>query len=143
MSSCLGLYIDTNIIKYAKVTKDKGNVKVDSFGLKTYEKLGDTINQIVAETFSYKVLISVNLSTEVYNEFKIFSMLSAKDIEGVIRTEFESLCEEKGQNKDAFIYRYILTNDEQNKEKIKAICVTANKADITKKMIVLFKDKGK
>ena len=134
MSSCLGLYIDTNIIKYAKVTKDKGSVKVDAFGLKTYEKLGDTINQIVAETFSYKIPISVNLSTEVYNEFKIFSMLSAKDIESVIRTEFESLCEEKGQNKDAFLYRYILTNDEQNKEKIKAICVTANKADITKKM---------
>lgn len=134
MSSCLGLYIDTNIIKYAKVTKDKGDVKVEAFGLKAYERLGDTINQIVAETFSYKIPISVNLSTEVYNEFKIFSMLSAKDVESVVRTEFESLCEENGQNKEAFVYRYILTNDNQNKEKIKAICVTANKIDITKKM---------
>ena len=134
MSSCLGLYIDTNIIKYAKVSKDKGNVKVESFGLKVYDKLGDAINQIIAETFSYKIPISVNLSTEVYNEFKVFSMLSAKDIDNVIRTEFESLCEEKGQNKDAYIYRYVLTSDNQNQEKIKAICVTANRADITKKM---------
>ena len=50
MSSCLGLYIENNIIKYAKVSKDHDNLKIDAFGIKFYEKLGDAIDQVVEET---------------------------------------------------------------------------------------------
>ena len=32
MLSCLGLYIEPNIIKYAKVSKEKDTLKVESFG---------------------------------------------------------------------------------------------------------------
>ena len=32
MSSCLGLYIESNVIKYAKVTKDHDLLKVEAFG---------------------------------------------------------------------------------------------------------------
>ena len=32
MSNCLGLYIEENLIKYAKVSKDHDNLKVESFG---------------------------------------------------------------------------------------------------------------
>lgn len=31
MPSCLGLYIDKNIIKYAKVSRDKTSTKVEAF----------------------------------------------------------------------------------------------------------------
>ena len=34
MASCLGIYIDRNIIKYAKITKEKDDLKVDAFGIK-------------------------------------------------------------------------------------------------------------
>ena len=34
MPSCLGLYVETNLIKYAKVTKDKDLIKVEAFGVK-------------------------------------------------------------------------------------------------------------
>ena len=34
MPSCLGLYIEKNLIKYAKVTKDHDFIKVDSFGIR-------------------------------------------------------------------------------------------------------------
>ena len=30
MASCLGIYIDRNIIKYAKITKEKDDLKVDA-----------------------------------------------------------------------------------------------------------------
>ena len=54
MSSCLGLYIEDNIIKYAKVSKEKDDIRVESFGVKFYDKLGDAINQVVSETYSAK-----------------------------------------------------------------------------------------
>ena len=62
MPSCLGLYIENNLIKYAKVTKEKDMIKVDAFGVKFYDQIGPAINQIIAETFSYKTPISINLS---------------------------------------------------------------------------------
>ena len=34
MSTCLGLYIESNIIKYAKVSKEREQIKVESFGVK-------------------------------------------------------------------------------------------------------------
>ena len=64
MPSCLGLYVETNLIKYAKVTKDKDLIKVEAFGVKFYDKIGEAIEQIVSETFSYKAPISINLSDE-------------------------------------------------------------------------------
>ena len=50
MSSCLGLYIEEYLIKYAKVSKERDKIKVESFGMKFYEgKLGEAISQIVEE----------------------------------------------------------------------------------------------
>lgn len=133
MQTCLGLYIENNIIKYAKVSKDNDNIKIDSFGIKFYEKLNDAIHQVIEETYSYKTPISINLSDENYNNFYVFSLLNKKDISNVINTEFESLCYDKGFNKDAFESRYMLVNENIDKEKIKVIHVSANKADIAKK----------
>lgn len=133
MQTCLGLYIENNIIKYAKVSKDNDNIKIDAFGIKFYDKLTDAIHQVIEETYSYKIPISINISEEDYNYFYVFSLLNKKDMANVINTEFESLCYDKGLNKDAFESRYMLVNENVDKEKIKAIHVSANKADIAKK----------
>lgn len=133
MSTCLGLYIEDNIIKYAKVSKDNDVVKIDSFGIKFYDKINEAISQVIEETYSYKVPISINLTNENYNYFYLFSLLNKKDMQSVINTEFESLCYDKGLNKDAFETRYVLVNDLEDKEKVKAIHVSASKADLAKK----------
>lgn len=133
MSTCLGLYIENNIIKYAKISKDNDIVKIDSFGIKFYDKINEAISQVIEETYSYKVPISINLSNENYNYFYVFSLLNKKDMQNVINTEFESLCYDKGVNKDAFETRYVLVSDLQDKEKVRAIHVSANKADLAKK----------
>jgi len=98
MASCLGLYIESNVIKYAKVTKEREALKIESFGMKFYEKLGDAIKQIISETFSYKVPITVNLSEDMYNYFYMFSMLNKNDLKKAIETEFESYCYDKNVN---------------------------------------------
>lgn len=134
MSSCLGLYIQDNLIKYAKVTKDRENLKVEAFGIKFYDDMQETINQIVSETFSYKTPISINLSEESYNYFYLFSLLNKNDLKKSIDTEFDSLCYEKGYNKNALEARYALVPDIQDKEKIKAIHISSNKVDINRKM---------
>ena len=133
MSTCLGLYIEDNIIKYAKVSKDNDTIKIDSFGIKFYDKISDAISQVIEETYSYKTPISINLSNENYNYFYLFSMLNKKDMQNVINTEFESICYDNGLNKDAFETRYVLVNDIEDKEKVKAIHISASKADLAKK----------
>lgn len=134
MSSCLGLYIQDNLIKYAKVTKDRDILKVDAFGIKFYDNINETIDQIVSETFSYKTPISINLSEESYNYFYLFSLLSKNDLKKSIETEFDSLCYDKGYNKNALETRYALVSDMQDKEKIKVIHISSNKVDINKKL---------
>ena len=130
MPSCLGLYIENNLIKYAKVTKERELVKVDSFGVKFYDKIGDAINQIISETFSYKIPISINLSEETYQYFNMFSLLKKDDLKKAIETEFDSLCTEKGINRNAFETRYALVNNLEDKEKIKVIHISTNKASV-------------
>ena len=46
MSSCLGLYIENNVIKYAKVSKEHETLKIESFGMKFYDKLNETISSL-------------------------------------------------------------------------------------------------
>lgn len=133
MSTCLGLYFENNVIKYAKVSKDNDSIKIDSFGIKFYDKLNEAVKQVIEETYSYKTPISINLSNEQYNYFYLFSLLNKKDMQNVVNTEFESICYDNGVNKDAFETRYVLVNDLEDKEKVKAIHVSANKADIAKK----------
>lgn len=134
MSSCLGLYIESNLIKYAKVTKDRDNLKVESFGIKFYDKIGEAINQIVSETFSFKTPISINLSEEVYQYFYFFNLLNKNDLKKAIETEFESYCSDKNFNRNALETRYALVEDLQDKEKIKAIYISVNKAEINRKL---------
>ena len=130
MASCLGIYIDSNIIKYAKITKEKDDLKVDAFGIKIYSDLLQTIDQIVSETFSFKDPISVNITDEMYNYFYMSDLLNKKDLAKAIETEFESLCTEKQYNPNALEARYALVNDQNDKTKIKVIHVSENKMKI-------------
>ena len=130
MTSCLGLYVESNIIKYAKISKDRDNLKVESFGLKFYDKLGEAIKQIISETYSFKVPVSINLADEVYNYFYMFSMLNKKDLKKAIETEYESYCTEKGLNKNAVDTRYALVNSLSDKDRVKVIHVAANKNNL-------------
>lgn len=137
MPSCLGLYIEKNLIKYAKVSKDHEFIKVESYGIKFYDKISEAISQIVAETFSYKTPISVNLSNEMYNYFEIFSLLNKNDIPKAIETEFESLCEEKEYNMNALETRNVIVSNLENREKLRVVHVSANKTEINNKVQML------
>lgn len=141
MASCLGLYIEDNIIKYAKLSKDKEIIKIDSFGIKFYDRLNEAIEQVIEETYSYKTPISINTSNENYNYFYIFNLLSPKDMHSYINTEFESICFEKDLNAETFETRYVLVDDLEDKEKVKAIHISGNRGELAKRIELLSKYK--
>lgn len=132
MASCLGLYIEDDLIKYAKVSKEKDDIKVDAYGMKFYDDINKAIKQIVEETFSFKTQISVNLMDEMYNYFDMFSLLTKKDLQKAISTEFESYCVDKGYNPNMFETRYALVPNIVDKEKIKVIHISTNKTETIK-----------
>lgn len=134
MSSCLGIYIENNIIKYAKVSKEREQLKVESYGVKFYDNIDQTIKQIVEETYSYKTPISINLSGEIYNYFNMFALLSKKDLPKAIKTEFEAYCSDKNYNPNVFETRYAIAPNVQDKEKLKVIHISQNKIELNKKI---------
>lgn len=130
MQNCLGIYIEENLIKYAKVSKEKDNYKVEAFGIKFYENLHETVNTILEETYSFNTPIAINIANERYLYYDIFALLSKNDIKESIQTEFEAYCDENKYNSKAFETRYILAQNTQDKEKIKAIQVIVNKIEL-------------
>ena len=137
MPSCLGMYVQDNLIKYAKVSKDHDKIKVDSFGVKFYENINEAIKQVVEETYSYKTPISINLEQEIYNYFDMFALLNKTDLQKAIKTEFDAFCQDKGYNPNAFEKRSAVVPNIDDKQKLKVIHVSENKIEFSK-MLQLF-----
>jgi len=137
MPSCLGLYIENNIIKYAKISKERENIRIESFGIKFCDNVDETIKQIISETYSYKTPISVNTSDEKYTYTQLFSFLSKKDLEKAVDTEFEYYCSEAGKNKNALEYRNLLVPDLEDRDKTTSLYVYTEKANIIEKLQLL------
>ena len=134
MSKSLGIYIENNLIKYAKVSKEHDNIKIESYGVRIFENINAEIKKIVEETYSFNIPISINLANEKYLYFDVFGMLNKKDINKMIETEFETYCEEKNYNKNAFETRYALVPNVDDKEKIRTIEIVANKIELNRQM---------
>ena len=60
MPSCLGICVGKNLIKYAKMSKDKNStvVSIDAYGVKFYDILSQTLSEIIQETKSNKRLLT-------------------------------------------------------------------------------------
>lgn len=137
MSSCLGLYIENNIIKYAKLSKDRENIRIDSFGIKFYDNIDEAVKQIISETYSYKTPISVNLTDEKYTYINLFSLLNKKDLEKAVGTEFDYFCNENSKNRNALEYRSILIPNLDDKDKTTSLYSYVEKSGIAQKLQVL------
>ncbi len=137
MAGCLGLYIEDNVIKYAKISRDRDNLKVEAFGLKFYDNVEETIKQIISETYSFKTPISINLSGEKYTYAELFNLLNAKDINKAASTEFEYFCNENHKNRNALDYRNLLVPNLTDKDKITSLYAYTEKSDIVGKLQML------
>lgn len=137
MPKSLGLYIEDNIIKYATVSKDRDNFKVEAFGIKFSDNIDEAVKQIVNETYSYKVPISTNLSDEKYTYSELFSLLNQKDLNKAVKTEFEYFCNENHKNDNALEYRNLLVPNLDDKDKVTSLYAYTEKADIVGRLQLL------
>ena len=131
MSSCLGLYIQEHLIKYAKISKQKDNIKVESFGIKFFDKKRKAISKVIEETYSQKTKISINTSEEMYNSFDKFLVNTKKNLKEEIEKKFETFFINKGYNPNEFETRHVVaysTTDNENKSKI--INISNNKKEL-------------
>ena len=138
MASCLGLFVQNNLIKYAKISKENNNAKIENYGVKFYEQdLEKTIKQIVDETFSYKTPISINISEEKYTNTEIFGLLKEADQKKSIKTEFEYFCSDVGRNKLTLDYKTLVADGIEDKDKKNVLYTYLEKGSIAERIQLL------
>lgn len=134
MPSCLGLYTDKNLIKYAKVTSDKtsGKFTVDSYGVKFYDNMLAAIEEIVDETGIGNGPIGLSLATEDYFNTQVFSTLRRKDMTDLIVTEYNENIQKRNIPMAVVDMRFKLAKNIGVLDKNIAICVLASKTELAK-----------
>lgn len=133
MPSCLGIYAEKNIIKYAKISKDKTNnlLNMEFYGIKFSDNYIQAIKEIMTETNSSSDDVAINLLKEEYVNFDIFSRLKQSDMKQLLRTEYETYSNEKGVPPSLMEMRHIIVKNTGKPDTYKAICVSANKTQLT------------
>ena len=118
MASALGIFIDRNIIKYAKLDGTKDKLKVESYGMKYGENHKELLNQIIEETNSSKNNVVINATEIHYEETSIFSMLKKKDYDKAVEVAYEEIIEKQKMRPELLEYGYILSKNPADSEKL-------------------------
>ena len=135
MPSCLGIYTDKNMIKYAKVTSVNEKVAgqritLDSYGVKFYDNKLVAMDEIAEEVGMDQTTVALALSSEDYYLSHVFSNLKRKDMMDLIQTEY---AEQKG---DEALHSSVLemrTKEALNSgsiDKKLVLCVTSSKGEL-------------
>ena len=132
MPSCLGIYIDKNIIKYAKVTSDKATagITLDAHGVKFYDNVQATVAEIAEEVDMRNGPISVALSNEEYYMTQVFSNLKKKDMMELILAEYSEKNTKEGIPTSIMEMRFKLAQNIGVLDKNLALCVSTSKAEL-------------
>ena len=130
MQESLGISINKQVIKYAKLTKNNNQIEVASFGMKFYDDLERNIQQIVNETNSANIPICINTKDERTSYFSVFGLLNKNDTKKTISTEFETLCSDNHLNANAYEGRYVIVNDLTNKDRNRVVYFYESKNDL-------------
>lgn len=132
MQESLGVSINDKFIKYAKVQKENNSFKVSSYGVKFYSnlELEPAIKQLIVETNSDKIPISVNVPNEKYYYFDLFNLANKNYIDKAVMTEFDSFCNENHINRNTVEGRFLYTKSVDEPDKNKVLYVYANKGEL-------------
>lgn len=135
MPSCLGIYTDKNMIKYAKVTTSTDKISgqsitLDSYGVKFYDNIHVTMNEIAEEVGMDQTTVALALSSEDYNLSHVFSNLKKKDMMDFIMSEY---AEKKGENAlhaSVLEMRTKVAENSGSLDKKLVLCVTSSKGEL-------------
>ena len=135
MPSCLGIYTDKNMIKYAKVTSvtDKvagQTITLDSYGVKFYDNIQATMDEIAEEVGMDQTTVALALSSEDYYLSQVFSNLKRKDMMDFIMSEYT---EKKGENalhSSVLEMRTKVAENSGSLDKKLVMCVATSKGEL-------------
>ncbi len=132
MPSCLGIYTDKNMIKYAKVNRDKnsGMYSLEAYGVKFYDNIITAVDNIAQEVGIDQCTVSLTMVNEGYHSVEVFSGLKAKDRDDLIQSEFAEFCQSKGLVSTALELRHLLVQNTGNIDKFKGLCAYVSKSEL-------------
>lgn len=92
MPSCLGIYTDKNVIKYAKITsnaeRNGTNYSLDAYGVKFFDNIQTAVDEIVAEVGLDQDPLALTLSNEEYFIEQVFSNINKKDTLELVKSDY-------------------------------------------------------
>ncbi len=132
MQSCLGFYVDKNMIKYAKVNFDeKSSVySLGEYGYKFYDNAVSAIDEICSTVNVEAGRCALSMANEGYHRIEVFSNLKQKDRNDLIDSEFSTFCESKGLIPSAMEYRTQMVMNTGNMDQMYAICAYTSKSEL-------------
>lgn len=133
MASCLGIYFNENIIKYAKLAIDGGgNVRLDHYGTRIARGVKkDIIDNIIEETASRSIPIVTNIANEHLENVSIFDQAQESNYSpDIMRLEFETWCENNQNSTEKYDYVYKLSEYRTAENEHNGVLCVASKDEI-------------
>lgn len=134
MPYCLGLHIDNNYIKYAKVLNEKDKApKVEAYGVVLgYENFSMAIENILKETSTYgNVEVATNLRNEFYSYLEAFSGMTGNNLRKNLNLKFQTeICPKLNITASSVESRYISSSKKFDEDTTEVIYISANKTDL-------------
>ena len=109
MASCLGIYLNEEIVKYAKLNIDNNkNIKLEMYGVRYIKgDKKDMVNSIIEETNSKDIPVVINPQESIYVNIQIYNQIQNKGfIADVAKMEFEAWCEKNTKTMENYSYVY-------------------------------------
>lgn len=113
MTECLGIYVENNIIKYAKLELDNSKKTIlKEHGIRfVKQNLDNIILDIIEETDSKNAQVVFNSNNNIYSNFQIMENNSKKSYtKEILNTEFEAWCEKNAKIPEKFEYTYAISS---------------------------------
>ena len=132
MASYLGISVGKNLIKYAKISKEKNSeeIRIEAYGVKFYDILMQTVTEIIQETKSANAEISVCLTSDFYFPVDCSKDMSKKEISEFLLVQFDDACQKRGLNAGNYDVCFITGEDVANPDAERFICVGASKVEL-------------
>lgn len=134
MSNCLGIYLSDNIVKYARISSDNGEIKIEQCGTRVIkESKKELVQNLINETKSQDIPLVLNAQSSKYVDFEIYDQVQVDDknvVDEIVKTEFEALCEKQRLNLPSLTYRYEVCEVKKENGKKNVVVNYTNSSDI-------------
>ncbi|MDD3303729.1 MAG: PilN domain-containing protein [Clostridia bacterium] len=135
MANCLGIYLCDNIVKYAKLSGDGKETKLESYGVRfVRDNPKETLCNIIEETNSQTTPIVLNPQNSKFLNYQMFDQVqSNKTISNdIARMEFEAWCERNAKSPDKYVYVHRVADLKNSENKYNSVLNFVEKSEIDK-----------